>query len=178
MNTTWLVFTVGRLAPEKNLDLVIRAYAAITRFEPRARMIWVGDGPALNRLRQTHPQHIFAGSHCGEDLAAHYASADLFLFASLAETWGNVLGEAMASGLAVVAYRRAAAAALIRHAENGYTVPPGDEKSFLDAAITLGRDGELRRNLGRQAARDMSANAWTSVIGKLESVLQQAMAAA
>lgn len=169
---------VGRLAPEKNLDLVVRAYEAIARTRPDARMIWVGEGPALAHLRETHTHHIFAGPRCGEDLAAHYASADLFLFASLSETWGNVLGEAMASGLGVVAYRRAAAASLIRHGKNGLTAPPGDEAAFVEKATTLGMDAALQRNLGNQAAQDMSDNAWTPVIGKLETVLHQVMAAA
>ena len=100
---------VGRLAPEKNLVLVEQAFAAIQEKLPSARMVWVGDGPARAALRERHPRHVFAGPRVGEDLAAHYASADLFLFGSLSETWGNVLAEAMASGLPVVAYRRAAA---------------------------------------------------------------------
>lgn len=166
---------VGRLAPEKNLDLVARAFATIAAELPQARMVWVGEGPARAQLQASHPDHIFAGPRAGEDLAAHYASADLFLFGSLSETWGNVIGEAMASGLAVVAYARAAGAALIRQGLNGLAVAPGHEAAFLEAALALARDGELRRVLGSQAARDMAENAWSGVISQLESVLARAM---
>jgi glycosyltransferase involved in cell wall biosynthesis len=165
---------VGRLAPEKNLDLVVRAFAAIKARRPDARMIWVGSGPALPRLRAAHPDHHFAGSRTGEDLAMHYASADLFLFASLSETWGNVLGEAMASGLGVVADRRAAAVSLIRHGENGLTPPPGDEQAFIEAASALAVDQALRLGLGGRAVLDMADNAWGAIVERLESVLNQA----
>ena len=163
---------VGRLAPEKNLDAVVHAYGAIAARQPGTRMIWVGDGPALPRLRKAHPEHIFAGPQVGANLATHYASADLFLFASLSETWGNVLGEAMASGLGVVAYRRAAAAALIRQGENGLSPPPGDEAAFAAAATTLGEDAGLRRRLGHQASRDMAAHhGWEAITERFEGIL-------
>lgn len=165
---------VGRLAPEKNLDAVVSAYNAICARQPGTRMIWVGDGPALPRLRAAHPDHLFAGSKVGADLASHYASADLFLFASLSETWGNVLGEAMASGLGVVAYRRAAAASLIRQGENGLSPPPGDEAAFVAAATTLAEDADLRQRLGHQASLDMAAqHGWEAVTGCLEDVFAE-----
>jgi glycosyltransferase involved in cell wall biosynthesis len=167
---------VGRLAPEKNLELVVRAHAAIAARQPSTRMIWVGDGPALSSLRAAHPDHIFAGARTGEDLAGHYASADLFLFASLSETWGNVLGEAMASGLGVVAYQRAAAASLIRHGENGLSPTSGDEEAFIEAAAALAEDGELRQRLGSQAGQDMTHNAWAGIVDRLEAVLEKARA--
>ncbi|MCE9569557.1 MAG: glycosyltransferase family 1 protein, partial [Rhodocyclales bacterium] len=102
-----VVAHVGRLAPEKNLSLVLSTFEAIHRYAPRARLLLVGDGPLRRKLEKAHPQHIFAGMRHGEDLATHYASADLFLFPSMTETYGNVTLEALASGLPVVAYRMA-----------------------------------------------------------------------
>ena len=84
----------------------------------------VGEGPLRAELQSAWPDAVFAGQRTGEDLAAHFASADLFLFPSLTETWGNVTIEAMASGLAVVAYDCAAAEEIIRHGENGLKAPP------------------------------------------------------
>ncbi len=162
---------VGRMAPEKNLELVLKAYEAIVATHPQARMIWVGDGPSRAQLQASHPNHIFAGARTGFDLAMHYASADLFLFGSLSETWGNVIGEAMASGLAVVTYARAAGGSLIQSGENGCSVPPEDETAFLQAATLLADDGELRARIADKAARDMASNAWSGVIGTLENVL-------
>lgn len=78
-----VVLYVGRLAPEKNLPLLLSAFAAMRRRRPDARLVLVGDGPARERLQTDHPEHVFAGMRTGEDLAAHYASGDLFLFPSV-----------------------------------------------------------------------------------------------
>jgi glycosyltransferase involved in cell wall biosynthesis len=105
------VIWVGRLAPEKNIPLVLAAFEKIRLTNQDARLIIVGDGPMRKSLQERHPDYIFAGMRVGDDLAAHYASGDLFLFSSLSETYGNVTLEAMASGLCMVAYEYAAAAA-------------------------------------------------------------------
>jgi len=139
-------------------------------------MVWVGDGPALPRLRAAHPDHVFAGPRIDEDLATHYASADLFLFGSLSETWGNVLTEALASGLSVLAYRRAAAEILIREGENGIAINAGDADAFIAAAKILAGDSALRRRLGAQASHSMQAHGWDAIVerfeGGLSAVLQ------
>jgi len=164
---------VGRLAPEKNLETVEAAFAALSARQPGARMIWVGDGPSLGRLRRRHPGHVFAGPRLGEDLARHYASADLFLFASLTETWGNVLGEALASGLAVVTYRRAAGMHLIDDENNGLSVPPGDTAAFIAAAERVAADPILRARLAAAAVRSMQAFGWDEVVGRFERLLRE-----
>ena len=164
---------VGRLAPEKNLEAVERAFAAIAARHRRARMIWVGDGPSLPRLRAAHPGHVFAGPRVGEALAAHYASADLFLFGSLSETWGNVIGEAMASGLGVVTYRRAAGEKLIEAGENGLSVDAGDHQAFIAAAVELGTNAARRERLGRNAREAMRAQDWETIVERFEGVLRE-----
>jgi glycosyltransferase involved in cell wall biosynthesis len=168
---------VGRLAPEKNLQAVVRSHAAIAARHPGAPMVWVGDGPALAGLKAAHPEHIFAGPRIGEDLARHYASADLFLFPSLSETWGNVIGEAMASGLGVVAYDRAAAAALIRHGENGFAPAPGNEQGFIEAALELAGAPARRQDFGQQARKTTEEASWEHITARLESVLREAQLA-
>jgi glycosyltransferase involved in cell wall biosynthesis len=133
----------------------------------------VGDGPSLRRLRTAHPDHVFAGMRVGEELAAHYASADLFLFGSLSETWGNVIGEALASGLGVVAYRRAAGEILIREGDNGVTAAPGDTAAFIAAALALAGDAALRERLGRHACESMQAHGWDAIVERFEAVLRE-----
>src|SRR5690606_26563687 len=108
-----VVLCVGRLAAEKNLELATRAFRAIRELRPDAKMVLVGDGPQRAAFSRDHPEIILAGMRIGDDLASHYASADMFLFPSLTETFGNVTLEAMASGLCVVAYDYAAAAEVI-----------------------------------------------------------------
>lgn len=166
---------VGRMAPEKNLDLVRRTFAAISSLRPDARMVWVGDGPSRQLLQAEHPDHHFAGMRMGEELATHYASADLFLFPSLTETYGNVVAEAMASGLPVLAYRSAAAAELIADGQDGSTVPPGDEAAYVTAARRLvAAPAGVLAGIGQAARATMLPRSWDSVVARFESVLLEA----
>jgi len=152
-----VVAYVGRIAPEKNLPLVLSAFAAMRARGPRARLLIVGDGPERARLQRRYPEHVFAGMRIHEDLACHYASADVFLFPSVTETFGNVTIEAMASGLAIVAFDYAAAHEHIEHGENGLLAPMGEESAFARVATDLIADpagiGRLRRNARRSAER-------------------------
>lgn len=166
---------VGRLAPEKNLALVKKSFAAIRAVRPDARMVWVGDGPSRAQLAAVHPDHHFAGTRIGEDLAAHYASADLFLFPSLTETYGNVVAEAMAGGLPVLAYRSAAAAELIADGVNGATVAPGDEAAFVAEAIALAGNPARLAALATAARQSILPRSWQSVVERFEAVLREAV---
>ena len=111
----------------------------------------------------------------GEDLAKHYASADLFLFPSLTETYGNVVAEAMASGLPVLAYRSAAAAELIVEGENGRLVAPGDESGYKESALDLVSRPEQLPVLGAAARRSMLQHQWAVVVERFETVVREAM---
>lgn len=167
---------VGRMAPEKNLALVRRSFSAIRAVQPKARMVWVGDGPSRRQLQADHPDHTFAGTRVGEELSQHYASADLFLFPSLSETYGNVVAEAMASGVPVLAYRSAAAAELIVGGGNGVTVAPGDEAAYLAAALALVEDRTVLRTIAHEARRTILPRSWDGVVARFESVVREAVA--
>lgn len=162
---------VGRLAVEKNLELVFRAFDAMRAAQPRCRLVLVGDGPERAVWQAQRPDAVFCGTQVGEALAAHYASADAFLFPSLTETWGNVTIEAMASGLAVVAYDCAAAEEVIRHGENGLTAPPEDEAAFIAQAVSLATDPALRHRLGPAAAARAAQLSWDAIVDSFEHVL-------
>jgi len=168
---------VGRVAAEKNIDLALDAYAAARAVRPRARCVLVGDGPELPRLAQAHPEAIYAGAKVGLDLAEHYASADLFVFPSLTETFGNVVTEAMASGLAVVAFDYAAAHHYIRNGENGLTPAVGDHDAFIAATLAAVADGSELRRLGAEARRTTETLGWPGIVAGVETRLRAAIAA-
>ena len=167
------VLYVGRLAAEKNLALVFRAFDAMREAHSATRLVLVGDGPERAHWQAKRPDAIFCGTQVGEALAAHYASGDVFLFPSLTETWGNVTIEAMASGLAVVAYDCAAAEEVIRHGENGLKAPPEDEDAFIAQAVSLATDSALQRRLGTAAAARAAQLSWDVIIDSFERVLLQ-----
>lgn len=162
---------VGRLAAEKNLELALRSFQAVAARDPSARLILVGDGPGLERLRRDYPDYRFVGPKVGEELAEHYASGDLFLFPSLTETFGNVVPEAMASGLGVIAFNYAAAHTYIESGRNGITITPGDDEAFIAAAVELAGDRKRLAELGREARRTAEGLDWDRVIRGIEEQL-------
>ncbi|CAJ0779452.1 glycosyltransferase family 4 protein [Ralstonia holmesii] len=168
---TPVVLAVGRLALEKNLGVALDAFDAVRERVPQARLVMVGDGPQRNALRRRCPDAIFAGTQHGEALAAHYASADMFLFPSVTETFGNVVVEAMASGLPVVAFDTAAAGMHVRSHENGWLAPVGDAALFTQAAITLATDVGLRQRLGKAARLTAQSLDWPRVLERFEAAL-------
>lgn len=145
------VIYIGRIAPEKNLALAVRAFRAIQTQRPAAKFVLVGDGPARRPLSLAHPDFVFAGMRRGEELARHYASGDLFLFPSLTETFGNVTLEALSSGVPVVAYDYGAAREHMRETDAGACIAPNDEAAFIDAALAFARDAGSREALRRRA---------------------------
>jgi glycosyltransferase involved in cell wall biosynthesis len=170
-----VVTCVGRLAPEKNLATLVTAFEAIRRDQPRARLVLVGDGPMRKELEARCPDAIFAGQRMGDDLATHYASADLFLFPSITETFGNVTTEAMASGLAVVAFDYAAAQRLIRHGENGALAPYNDTAAFVATAARTATDLANCRVLGTRARASVMALDWDGIAAQVEGVMASVM---
>ena len=165
---TPVVLHVGRIAPEKNLEGLIAAFRAIRQRLPGAVLVVVGDGPASGRLATALPEVILTGPRTGVELAEHYASGDLFVFPSTTETFGNVVTEAMASGLAVVAFDRAAAGQHIRDGRNGRLLPPGDTDGFSEAAATIAADPAARGRMGLAARRTAEGLGWDAVIGEFE----------
>ncbi len=172
-----VVLCVGRLAPEKNLDTLVDAYTAMRALNPRLRLVLVGDGPLRGALQARCPDVVFAGLRSGDDLAAHYASGDLFLFPSLTETFGNVTPEAMASGLPVLAFDYAAAGQLVQPGRNGLLAPFGDAPAFVRQAQALAADTGAARAMGLAARETALGMEWGRIVRQIEAVMRQAMAA-
>jgi len=168
---TLVATVVGRVAPEKNLSLAIRAFDALAARQRDARLLVVGDGPSLDSLKASQPQHIYAGMRTGEDLAAHYASADLFIFPSTTETFGNVATEALASGLPVVGYDYAAVAERVRTGVNGWRVPMEDEAAFV-AAVAAVSDRQTLDAMSAGARHSVLELDWRAIATTLVDVME------
>ncbi len=161
---------VGRIAGEKNLPLAVRAFRRLQQVRPKARFVWVGDGPMRERLQRENPDFIFCGVQRGDALARHFASGDLFLFPSRSETFGNVTLESMASGLATVAFDYGAARQYMRHGVTGAAV--ADEDAFIDSAVRLAEDDALRRHMGEAASVAMKQLHPDRVVADFDDTLQ------
>lgn len=172
-----VLLSVSRLAPEKNLIQVIQAHAAIQAKCPRVKLVLVGDGPERERLMAMAPNAIFTGYQSAEALAQHYASADVFAFASQTETFGNVTLEAMASGLCVVAFDHAAAHTLIEEGVNGRKLPLHDAQGFVRAVGEVCLASDLRQRLGHAARRTSEAQSWASIVAQLETTYRDLLPA-
>ena len=164
---------VGRLAAEKNTELFARTVQAMRQTHPELRAIMVGTGPLEPSLRQNHPELIFTGALRDADLAEHYASADFFIFPSLSETFGNVILEAMASGLAPLAFDYAAARFLITSEENGLVARMNDESHFIEQAKRLASSPEWAQTLGVAARRRAETQTWSKIAQQLEAMWRE-----
>ena len=155
-----------------------RPFSASGSRLPGAACVFVGDGPERAKLEKAHPEFIFSGMQQGEALARHFASGDLFVFPSVTETFGNVVTEALASGLVPVAYDYAAPGRYIRQGENGFLAAFGEETAFLEAIDTAVARREFWPALRREARRTAETLDWATVVknfaGELKTVLNEA----
>ncbi|MFT4248380.1 MAG: glycosyltransferase family 1 protein [Pseudomonas sp.] len=161
---------VGRIASEKNLPLAVRAFRQLQQIRPKARFVWVGEGPLREQLAHENPDFIFCGIQRGDALARHFASGDLFLFPSRSETFGNVTLEAMASGVATVAFDYGAAREYLRNGMTGAAVD--SDEAFIEAAVRLAGQDELRRTLGLAASIAMKKLHPDRVVAEFDAMLQ------
>ncbi|MCU0792270.1 MAG: glycosyltransferase family 1 protein [Opitutaceae bacterium] len=165
---------VGRLAAEKNLGLAVEAFLRLRARAPRAKFVLVGDGPAREALARAHPEFHYAGMRRGEELAAHYASGDLFLFASVTETFGNVVTEAMASGLVTLSYDYAATREHVRDGRNGYAAAYDKREDFFAGVERAWSERSRWPEVAQAARRTATSLTWASVVARFESDVRAA----
>src|SRR6478736_3901413 len=170
------VIHVGRMAAEKNYPLLFRAFDAIKAVQPKARLVLVGDGPLLSHYQKQRPDVVFTGFYTGTNLARHYASGDLYLHTSTTETFGNVVTEALGSGLALGSFDYAAAHEFIRHGQNGLVAPVGDEAAFIANAVRIATEPALRARLTAAGPLTTRALTWDSIVDRFAADLAEAAA--
>lgn len=164
-----ILLYVGRLAPEKRVDLLLEAFREVRALaRERVVLVLVGDGPAAPALRRAAvPDVRFTGYLRGVELAEAYAAGDLFVFPSDTETFGNVVAEAMASGLPVVAPSAGGVTEMVREGETGLLVPPGDPLALARATLRLLNDDGLRAALAAGARARAEARSWPVILDGL-----------
>jgi glycosyltransferase involved in cell wall biosynthesis/predicted metal-dependent phosphoesterase TrpH len=163
------VLYAGRLTREKGVDLLAESFLRAHRADPRLHLLLAGGGPEEEELRSRLGEHAtFLGWLGGEDLACAYASADLFLFASSTDTYGQVILEAAASGLPVVAVAEGGPAALIENRHTGLLCRP-DPDHLAGAVLQLAAAPLLRRQLGAAGAHAARGRTWERSMGQLAS---------
>ncbi|MCW1921380.1 glycosyltransferase [Luteolibacter arcticus] len=168
-----VAIVVGRVAAEKNLPFAMECFRKMRERVPDLACVVVGDGPLREKLQGEHPFVHFAGVQTGEDLARHYASADILLFPSETETFGNVLLEGMASGLVTVSQDYAASGRHVAHDRNGLKAPKSDQGAYLGecfAALHRWRDDSFRG----EARVTTESLGWGQVVESFENHLQEA----
>ncbi|MFT3766259.1 MAG: glycosyltransferase family 1 protein [Minicystis sp.] len=166
---------VGRVAPEKDIPLALDGWRAIRAAGIDTRMVVAGDGPERERLAASLPDALFTGALPRDELATAYASADLFLFPSRSETFGNVLLEAMASGIPAVSFDYAAPQIHVRHGMNGWLAPFGDRGAWIASAVAAAGDQAALRACGLAARETAAAVSWDSIIQRLELIFHRAI---
>ena len=168
-----LLLYVGRLAPEKGIERL----KTILREVPGTRLAVVGDGPARGNLEREFSDALatFTGVLQGDDLAAAYASADVFLFPSTTDTLGLAMLEAFASGLPVVAARSDPSSEIVLEGENGLLYEAGSRASLGDAVGRLVSDDGFREALSHRARETAEERDWASSTSALRGYYEEAL---
>lgn len=164
---------VSRLVAEKGLRVLVEVLRGLAGRGFAHRAVIVGDGPERDWLASSLPGAVFEGHLTGDNLAAAYASSDVFLFPSETETFGNVTLEAMSSGLPVVAANATGSNALVIDGVTGFLVPPRDSAAFLDCVTALVTDADLRSRMGIAARGAAEKYEWSRILGQIASYYEE-----
>lgn len=164
---------VGRIAGEKNIALIMDAYVRINKKHPETRFVFVGDGPLRAQLEKKFPEILFAGMKTGEELAKYYASSDIFLFPSKTDTFGNVVTEAMASRLGVVAFNDAAAKEHLINNESGFICEIDDDEAFIQSIFRAIETPESLERVRERAYLLARSITWNSIIDQFVKKLME-----
>jgi len=169
------VLYAGRLTKEKGVDLLADAFLTARRGDPRLHLALAGGGPEEEHLRERLGEHAtFLGWLGGDDLPRAYASADLFMFASQTDTYGQVIVEAQASGLPVVAVAQGGPMSLIDHGETGL-LAAADANALAEELLRLANDELLRERIRRAALAAVSGRTWEAALEQLAAGYRTAL---
>ncbi len=160
---------VGRISVEKNLDMLGEAYRILKqKYGNSAALVITGDGPYIEKCRRTFPDDtVFTGLKTGRELSEIYASCDVFVCPSSTETFGNVVLEAMASGLPVIGSDTGGVGELIENGSSGLSFSPEDSASLAQKMENLMQDPALSAILKKNGRAFAQSRSWDCIIGGL-----------
>lgn len=173
-NTTVLL-SVGRLAAEKNLNLTIETYQALKAAGRDVKMVFAGDGPMRSITEAKCPDAFFMGMCSHEQLAILYASADVLLFPSLTETFGNVTLEAMASATPVLAFDCAAASDFVTNHHNGWLIDSTQPQAYINRALDITLDASAMHQARLHTRASIEHLGWDEIAQQVEDIFQTAI---
>jgi glycosyltransferase involved in cell wall biosynthesis len=162
-----ILLFVGRLVKEKDLDDLVDTNNYLQQRGYIYKLVLVGEGPMKSELMQRLPKAHFTGLQRGESLARWYASADVFVFPSTTETFGNVIQEAFASGIPAVGVRKGGVVDLIEESTNGFLAEPNHPKDFAAKVAPLIEHADLRHAMGEKARLMVEHNTWAAINERL-----------
>ena len=162
------ILFVSRIVMEKDLKTLISVYDRLTAIRDDVVFIVTGEGPSLQYLKRKMPKAVFTGSLVKEDLARIYASSDVFVFPSITETFGNVVLEAMASGLPVVAAAKGGPMGIIQDGKTGYLAEPENPDDFSTKILYLLENPGEAKKIGEEARAYALMQNWESLSAEIK----------
>lgn len=174
-NNTTVLLSVGRLAAEKNLNLTIETYQALKDAGRDVKMVFAGDGPMRSITAAKCPDAFFMGMCSHEQLAILYASADVLLFPSLTETFGNVTLEAMASATPVLAFDCAAASDFVTNHHNGWLIDSTQPQAYINRALDITLDTSAMHQARLHTRASIEHLGWDEIAQQVEDIFQAAI---
>lgn len=177
-NDEIVLLYVGRISHEKELDVLLDTCIMLNNSMVNYRLVIVGDGPLKGEYEKLSIDNIhFVGYKSGEELSKYYANSDIFVFPSSSETYGNVVLEAMASGLAVVAPLSGGIVENLINDYNGISFKKGNSKDLMDKIIYLIENSDLRKSMGNRARQYTLIKGWNNIFkglfGRYEDILNK-----
>ena len=157
---------MGRISREKDLDLLAAAYHRLRDEGLPVQLFIVGHGPYSEAFAKSLPEAFFTGYLAGNELATAYASADVFVFPSTTDTFGNVILEAQACGLPVIVSDSGGPKELVEDKSNGLITKSHDVEDFTRAIRALVTDLALRERMGKSARNSVIDLSWPSAFGR------------
>lgn len=171
-----IVLYVGRIDPEKSLDILVNSFKKLIKEAPKAHLVMVGDGTAREKLekmvkrKKLGSQTHFIGRVVGDDLSQIYRTGTVFVITSKTETQSIVLMEAMASGLPAIAVNAGAVTELVKDGENGFIFEPNDTAGIASGINTIISNKELREKMSKNALKMIAKHDINYTLSRFEKI--------